>query len=183
MWTDASGTTGQGAFFTDPGASHSLVSWQHAFSKPLSRHHCQKDINFKEMHIVLLAIQRWLLYFGLYELVIFTDNTTVYHGLRRHSVQGPAMDPFRKITYLAALHNIDIHAQWIPTHENTLADLLSRRDFTKLANQLPLLTQEPNTRQSHATLTSASLALQPATSSGASVQIPDKHTKQPAIAM
>ena len=39
---NVSGTKGQGAFFTDPGTCHSLVSWQHAFSKPLSRHHRER---------------------------------------------------------------------------------------------------------------------------------------------
>ena len=93
MWTDASGTRGQGAFFTDPGASHSLVSWQHAFSKTLSRQHREKDINFKAMHTVLLAIQRWLPHFKLHKLVIFTDNATVYHSLRRRSRAGSCHGP------------------------------------------------------------------------------------------
>lgn len=35
MWTDASGSRGQGAFFTNPGVDRRLVSWEHAFSKPL----------------------------------------------------------------------------------------------------------------------------------------------------
>ena len=183
MWTDVSGTRGQGAFFTDPAESHSIVSWQQAFSKPLLRHHRHKDINFKEMHTVLLAIQRWLPYFKLHKLVIFTDNATVYHGLRRRSVRGPAMDPLRKITHIAALHNIDIHAQWIPTHENALADLLSRRNFAKLANQFLLLAQEPETHLNHGIQTSAFPESQPATSGWASAKIPDKHMKRPAVAM
>ena len=95
------------------------------------------------MYTVLLAMQCWLPHFKLYKLVIFTDNTAVYHGLCRRSVRGPAINPLRKITLLAPLHNIDIHAQWILTHENALADLLSRRDFTKLANHVPSLHRNP----------------------------------------
>ena len=140
-----------------------------------------KDINFKEMHIVLQAMQCWLLHFKVHKLVIFTDNTMVYHGLRRRSVWGPAMDPLRKITLFAALHNIDLHVQWIPTHENALADLLSRRDFTKLTNLFPLLAQEPllGTRRIPGTWTLAFLASQPAISGRASAQIPDEHTTLP----
>ena len=187
LWTDASGTKGQGAFFTNPGASHHQVSWQHAFSKPLSRHHRNKDINFKEMHTVLVALQRWLPYFEHHQLVIFTDNTTVFHGLRRRSARGPAADPLRKITLLAALHDIDIHARWIPTHQNTLADLLSRRDFNKLANMFPLLAQEPTpgpeTHPSPGTPTLAFPASQPATYGGASAQTPGEHMTLPDAAM
>ena len=93
---------------------------------------------------MLLAMQRWYSYFEHHQLVIFTDNTTVFHGLCHRLVRGSAMDPRRKITLLAAVHDIDIQARWIPTHENTLADLLSRRDFAKLANLFPLLAQEPS---------------------------------------
>ena len=129
-------------------------------------------------------MQRWLLHFKLHKLVIFTDNTTVYHGLRRRSVRGPDLDPLRKITLFAALHNIDLHARWNPTHENALTDLLSRRDFTKLTNLFPLLAQEPlsETRRIPSTRTLASLASQPAISGGASAQIPDEHTTLPVAA-
>ena len=136
---------------------HHAVSWEQAFSKNLSRHHRGKDINFLEMHTVLLVIQHWLPLFRHHRLVIFTDNTTVFHGLSHRSVRGPAMDPLRRITLCAALQDIDICPQWIPTHENTLADLLSRRDFNKLADLFPLLAQvwrqisvkTPRTTRSH----------------------------------
>ena len=82
------------------------------------------------MHTVLLAIQPWLSNFKHYNLVNFTDNTAVLRGLRYRSVRGPAMDPIRKIAFLAALHDIEIHPQCIPTHENVVgrvvAELLSR---------------------------------------------------------
>ena len=137
------------------------------------------------MHTVLLAIHRWLPYFKLYKLVIFTDNAMVNRSLRRRSVRGPAMVPLCKITDIAALHNIDIYTQWIPALKNALADLLSRRNFAKPANQFPLLTQEPlaEIHQSHGTQTSAFPESQPATSGGALAQITDEHTKQLAVAM
>ena len=43
-------------------------------------------------------MQRWLPFLEHHQLVVFTDNTTVFHGLRRRSVRGPAADPLRKIT-------------------------------------------------------------------------------------
>ena len=85
-----------------PGLATASSPGSMPFRKTLSRHHREKDINFKEMRTVLLAIQHWLPHFKLHKLVIFTDNATVYHGLRRCSVQGPAMDPLREITHIAA---------------------------------------------------------------------------------
>ena len=191
VWTDASSTKGQGAFFTAPGIDHHTVPWEQAFSKNLSRHHRGKDINFLEMHTVHLAIKCWLSHFKHHRLVVFTDNTTVFHGLSRHSVRGPAMDPLRKITLCAALHDIEICPHWIPTHENTLADLLSRRDPNKLADRFPLLTQNPSQPpraklgmpQTHGISILASPASQPATSGGDSAPTPDGHMTQPAEAM
>ena len=37
------------------------------------------------------------------------------------------MEPLRNITLCATHQDIEIHARWIPTHENTLTDLLPRR--------------------------------------------------------
>ena len=135
------------------------------------------------MHTVLVALQRWLPYFEHHQLVIFTDNTTVFHGLRRHSARGPAADPLRKITLLAALHDIDIHGRWIPTHQNMLADVLSRRNFNKLANMFPLLAQKP-TPETHRSLGIPILAFpasQPATYGGASARTPGEHIDRKSV--
>ena len=132
------------------------------------------------MHTVLLAKQRWIPYFKLDKQVIFNDNATVYHGLCCHTVWGPAMDPLPKITHIAALHNINIHALYLHMHKNALANLLSRHNFPKLANQFPLLAPEQLAAipQSHGTQTSAFPELQPATNGSTSAQIPDEHMKQ-----
>lgn len=146
LWTDASGTKGQGAYFMNTPIEDSdhwqcRVDWKQAFSKPLSRHHRHKDINYLEMHTVLLALQRWGAHFAHCRLIIHTDNTTVSNGLRRRSVRGDSMEPLRSITLFAAHNDIEIQTRWIPTNENTLADLLSRRNFDKIAEQFPLLAQ------------------------------------------
>ena len=88
------------------------------------------------MHTVLPAMRRWLPFFKHHRLAVFTDNTTVFYGLRRRSVWDPAIGPLPKIALLAALHD-NIHTRWIPTHENTLADLLSRRDLASLLTFFP----------------------------------------------
>ena len=139
------------------------------------------------MHTVLLAIQRWLPLFSHDQLIVFTDNSTVFHELQRRSVRGPSMDPLRKTTPPAAPHDPDVHAQWIPTHENTPADLLSRRNFSnlKLADHFPLLAQEPLTEipQNLGTPILVFPALPPVISGGASAPTHDEHTIPRAEAM
>jgi hypothetical protein len=118
----------------------SELTWSSAFSKPHPRHHRHKHINYKEMLAILTAFRLWLPEFsGGKHIAIHTDNTAVYHGLNKRSMRGPAMEPLREITLLAALHDITFSAHWIPTSDNLLADLLSRRQFAKIADLCPLL--------------------------------------------
>ena len=83
LWTDASGTLGQGgAFSAVKPYEASCINWNQAFSKPLSRHHRGKDINYKEMNAVLVALLLWGEHFTQSRLVVYTDNSVVFHGLR-----------------------------------------------------------------------------------------------------
>ena len=51
------------------------------------------------------------------------------------------MDVLRRCLLLAASLDLEIESQWIPTHENELADALSRFDFEKITNIAPQLTK------------------------------------------
>ena len=82
LWMDASGTLGQGgAFSADKPYKPSSITWDQAFSKPLSRHHRGKDINYKEMNAVLVALRLWGEHFTHTQLIVHTDNSVVFHGL------------------------------------------------------------------------------------------------------
>jgi hypothetical protein len=160
-WTDASGHDGLGGYFlpsrslgaaNNPAAELSnclctstadisTLTWSSAFSKPHPRHHRHKHINYKEMLAILTAFRLWLPKFSGKHIAIHTDNTAVYHGLNKRSIRGPAMEPLREITLLAALHDITFSAHWISTKDNLLADLLSRRQFGKIAQICPLLSE------------------------------------------
>jgi hypothetical protein len=124
-------------------ADISTLTWSSAFSKPHPRHHRHKHINYKEMLAILTAFRLWLPKFSGKHIAIHTDNTAVYHGLNKRSTRGPAMEPLREITLLAALHDITFSAHWISTKDNLLADLLSRRQFEKIAEICPLLSGPP----------------------------------------
>jgi hypothetical protein len=185
LWTDASGNEGLGGYYLPTStAPLSELTWSSAFSKPHPRHHRHKHINYKEMLAILTAFRLWLPEFSCKHIAIYTDNTAVYHGLNKRSMRGPAMEPLREITLLAALHDITFSAHWLPTKENLLADLLSRRKFAKIADLCPLLSQNAYsaTRRRTGMPMSASLALPPATCGGASAPIHVAPTQLPAIA-
>ena len=49
------------------------------------------------------------------------------------------MQPLRRIAMLCAEHNIEVQAHWITTKQNSLADMLSCGQYTKIANKYPSL--------------------------------------------
>ena len=91
----------------------------------------------KKMTATLHALQKWLSMLRGSHLILHCDNFAVSKGLIKTSIRGEAMHPLRAIAMLAALHDIQIESIWISTNQNTVADLLSRGQFEKLANMYP----------------------------------------------
>jgi Reverse transcriptase (RNA-dependent DNA polymerase) len=121
--TDASGTKGIGGVFGK------LV-----FAARVPRGHRRKHINWKEMYAIYYALLRWFSHWSNARVIVYCDNTTVVGAITKRSVCGPTIDPLQATLLIAALFNIDLVAQWIPTDENFVADALSRHDFKRLAN-------------------------------------------------
>jgi hypothetical protein len=121
--TDASGTKGIGGVFGD------LV-----FSSRIPRGHRKKHINWKEMYAIYYALLLWFSHWQNGRVIIHCDNTTVVGAIIKRSVRGSVIAPLQATLLIAALFNIDLVAQWIPTDENFVADALSRHDFKRLAN-------------------------------------------------
>ena len=94
-------------------------------------------INVLELRAIYYAFQRWATTWRHHRLVIFTDNTTAYHGIRNGSTKGPSNAPLRDILLLAAAMDITLHSSWIPTKANTLADALSRFEYKLIADICP----------------------------------------------
>ena len=148
IWTDASGTRGLGGYYLQPSddplpQQWKMLTWDTAYSKPIPRHHRGKDINYKEMLAVLTAFRSWNTEIAGHKVVLHTDNTAVFHGLQKSSMKGKAMIPLREVKLLCAQLDIELTLRWVPTKENLIADLLSRRDFGKLANFAPQLGLTP----------------------------------------
>jgi hypothetical protein len=143
VWTDAAGKKGIGGYLLEAiDKPLEFLSPEHAFSARIPRHFRKKHINAKEMMAALKAIELWgpQLLEGK-KLCLFIDNTAVVGGLTKHSIRGEAMAPLRKLLLLAAAWDIELVPRWISTHENTLADALSRHEWRKIANISPMLTQ------------------------------------------
>ncbi len=94
-----------------------------------------KDIHFEEMKAVLIALWRWISELAGKALYIFNDNQAVCYGLVKLSIRGPAMAPLRDIAMLLAQHDIlVVEVKWIHSYENSLADMLSRMQYDKIAD-------------------------------------------------
>ncbi len=65
--------------------------------------------------------------------------SAVAHGLQKTSIRGEAMQSLRKVAMLCAEHDIEVQVHWISTKQNSLADMLSRGQYAKIANKYPFL--------------------------------------------
>ena len=112
-----------------------LLSFDKAFSYRFSTRQRAKRINFKEMTAILQAIARWIEIFKGSHLHVFCDNFAVAHGLQKTSIKGEGMQLLRRIAMLCAEHDIEVQAYLISTKQNSLADMLSRGQYTKIAKK------------------------------------------------
>ncbi|KAJ7432306.1 hypothetical protein B0H11DRAFT_1612670, partial [Mycena galericulata] len=84
-------------------------------------------IHWKEMFAVLRAAQIWgHLWRGL-EIVFRIDNEAISTCLRTGSIDHPPTQAlFREFALLAAQADFTFRPLWISTHDNVVADALSR---------------------------------------------------------
>ena len=104
------------------------------FSQRVPPRHRAKHINFKEMFAILHAFVLWHERWATGRLRLACDNSAVVDGIKRHSIDGPAIRPLQTILLIAALFDIELAVFWVPSEENIVADAASRHDFKKLAN-------------------------------------------------
>jgi len=126
--TDASGVKGIGGWWAT-----------NAFSARIPRSHRQKHINWKEAYAVLYAIAIWGDTWKGHTIVMMCDNFAVVRALNNRTIRGDAIHPLQLIFLAAALFNIDLLSEWLPTKENWIADALSRFELDKVADLFPQL--------------------------------------------
>lgn len=86
------------------------------------------------MMAVLHALQMWSEQFEGTQLIIHGDNISVVNGLKNFSICGPVLDSLQDVIMILTLQNIVIKSHWLPSKENTLADILSWGQWAKLTN-------------------------------------------------
>ena len=144
IWTDALGNIGLGGFILDDPPT--LTNAKEAFSIPLSIRWKSKDIQFKEMMAILIALRHWRAQLAGSRVYFYCDNQAVVAGVAHKSIRGQVMGLLRDIVLLLALSDIVLQIIWIPTTENSLADTLSRRQFNYIADLFPQLNIALQTR-------------------------------------
>jgi hypothetical protein len=120
------------------------------FSERIPSRHREKHINFKEMFAILHAFVLWHEQWATGRVRLACDNSAVVDGIKKRSIDGPAITPLQTILLIAALFDIDLTVFWVPSEENIVADAASRHDFKKLANlgfqdQIDTLRHGPHT--------------------------------------
>lgn len=138
LYTDASLQGLGGFYYEDDTRSWSQlvtkIRQDHAFAIPITT---PTHINIHELEAILVAVKAWSKDWSHKVLNIYTDSTTAFNGLTRYTLRGEANSTLRKILLLAAEHDIKITPQWIPSHQNGLADALSRFNIQTVANLCP----------------------------------------------
>ena len=101
---------------------------------------------------MLTALRFWKTAIAGRKIVLHTDNTAVFHGLQKSSMRGNMMTPLREVKLLCAQLDIELILRWVPTKENLISDLLSRRD---LENWTAVGSTNPENRRQATTHTAA----------------------------
>jgi hypothetical protein len=143
LYTDAS-NHGMGAFLykdnTADGDWHkhaSTVPPTQMFSYDYEQHEAALHINTTEVLVIKHAFDLWAQRWRHGSVVIHTDNTTAEAGFCTGTTKGNGMELLRSSLLQAASYDVVLHAVRITTSDNTLADALSRLDWTTVANYAP----------------------------------------------
>lgn len=90
-------------------------------------------INIKELWSAYLGLLSWTPSIAGTNVSIAVDNQVVVSWINSGTARSPqAMKILRKIFWLLAKHDAAVHATWVSSAENLVADAVSRLDFKRL---------------------------------------------------
>jgi len=140
LYTDAC-LSGLGGFFVEDISRFwrdqiQYIAQCNAFMAPICPEH-RSTIAVHEASAVFRAFQLWSSRWTGFKVVIFVDNTNIFHGITKGSSRGAPNNVIRELHLLAAKLDILMETRWLSTHDNTLADLLSRFESRQIANLCP----------------------------------------------
>lgn len=145
VFTDASGV-GFGAIWY-PSSSPADADWQSHLPLPQSNALAMSrienlstddNINVAETLCILLAVVQWRHLWLHGTIVVHTDNETTRAALIGETSRSPTvLLVLKALLRVAAAMDIKVHAVRVSTHDNTLADAISRHDWASIANICP----------------------------------------------
>lgn len=109
------------------------------FCKVLSPHHKHQSINWKELYAIVVAIATWGCQLSSKRLRIHCDNLVICHVMQKGTSKNQnLMDLVRILFFLCAHHHIECTFSHISTHDNCIADSLSRLQLERFRQLAPM---------------------------------------------
>lgn len=65
-------------------------------------------------------------------VVLMCDNSTVVDTINKKSMRGETIAILQLILLIAAIRDIELQAEWLPSEDNAIADALSRHQWDRL---------------------------------------------------
>ena len=108
----------------------------------------KESISWREMYAVVQAAATWGVQWSGKRILFHVDNLCVVHVLRSGTSKSPSlMDLVRALLFIAATYQFDFSAEYIGTHDNCIADSLSRLDFHRFWRLVPIADSTMTTPQ------------------------------------
>src|SRR5467141_1808095 len=122
IYTDASSKKGLGSIFSN--------TW---FSSRCPRRFRLRDIQFKEIYVVLQVIMRWGHLWNGHHIVFHIDSTPVALVLTSGTIQNTqVMNVLRSIVMLAVWLGFSYSSSWLASSHNALTDAASHFEYSRL---------------------------------------------------
>ena len=133
IWTNVSNNWDINDFWFRAFDDESLENFNWRYSTRYRNRH--SNIQIKEMRTMLHVLRQWLSRFKNNKIIIHCDNQTVCFELVKSTIHDFAIIFFRDVIMLFAFHDILIEMKWLNSKFNHFADLLSRDEHDRIADE------------------------------------------------
>ncbi|XP_046567983.1 uncharacterized protein LOC124276384 [Haliotis rubra] len=130
LYTDASGSTGFGAYLQ---GEWFCGRWPDQWVV----NGTTLDMTFLELFPIVLAIKIWGPQLANKKILFYCDNQAVVAIINKQSSKCPVMNLLRRLILLCFNHNILFKSKYIDTNSNVIADALSRFQFDRFRAAAP----------------------------------------------
>lgn len=105
-----------------------------------------RSMPFLELLALVIAAATWGRTWTGKRIMFITDCSAVMYAVKdRRSAIARMMGPIRHLCELAAIHQFDFDCEWEPGLTNTIADALSRADWSKFRTLAPTASKQGDT--------------------------------------